>query len=400
MIRSLILLLLCLAAPVQAQDLRALARFDPGASGIYSSRSGITIRLALSQPVPFRVVTYQSPPRLVVGFSEVSFGDVTLEAISSSTRVTDLNFPLAEPGWSRIGFELDGPYGLAMAEMKRDADTGAAVLTLEMDRVTDEEFAGTAMPPGTAEMPMPAAPPLTRQTGDRPLVIALDPGHGGFDPGAERGDLREADLVLTFAHELKEKLILEAGHDVIMTRVDDRFVPLRKRLSRARMGGADLFISLHADAVEVGEAHGATVYTLSEKASDAASALLAERHDRTDLLAGADLTKTDDAIAEALMDIARVEVQPRSDRFARHLVAQLRKTTGHLHKRPHMGADFSVLRAPDIPAVLLELGFMSSSSDLERIIDPAFRAKLADAIVAAIDAWAVEDAVEATLIRQ
>lgn len=400
MIRLLILISLILGTPALAQDLRPMARFIPEASAIVNSRGGITLRLGLSQSVPFRIVTQQAPPRLVVGFSEVTFGDLTLDAFSHSRRVTDLTFPLAAPGWSRIGFTLDGPYGLAAAEMVRDAVTGEAVLTLEMERISEDAFRQAAQPLGADPAPAPAAPPLRRQTGDRPLVVALDPGHGGFDPGAEQGGVREADLVLTFAHELKEKLILDVGHNVVMTRVDDRFVPLRKRLSRARLGGADLFISIHADAVELGEARGATVYTLSDTASDAASALLAERHDRADLVAGMDLSQADDAVAGVLMDIARAEVQPRSDRLARHLVAALRSGTGHVYKKPHLQADFAVLRAPDIPAVLLEIGFLSSDADRARLVDPAFRADLADAVIAAINAWAVEDAVEATLIRQ
>jgi N-acetylmuramoyl-L-alanine amidase len=196
--------------------------------------------------------------------------------------------------------------------------------------------------------------------------------------------------------------VLEADprFDVVLTRDGDEFVPLEARVSLARAAGADVFLSLHADALAEGRAQGATVYTMSEAATDEISQKLAERHNRADLLAGVDLSRQDDAVAGVLMDLARTETQPRSDRLADTLVAGIAEATGSLHKRPRLSAGFSVLKAPDIPSVLVELGFLSSARDRERLLDPAWRARMAQGIRAALAVWGREDAAEARLLRK
>jgi N-acetylmuramoyl-L-alanine amidase len=178
---------------------------------------------------------------------------------------------------------------------------------------------------------------------------------------------------------------------VVLTRNDDIFVPLETRTSIARDAEADLFLSLHADALAEGEAQGATVYTLAADATDAASAALAERHDRDDLLAGIDLSDQDDLVAEVLMDMARTETMPRTDRLAAAVVAAIKAAEIRMHRDPHQTAGFSVLKSPDIPSVLLELGFLSSERDFKRLSDPAWRAKMAEAVRLAILQWANEE---------
>ena len=153
-----------------------------------------------------------------------------------------------------------------------------------------------------------------------------------------------------------------------------------------------MFLSLHADALAEGDAQGATVYTLSEDASDEASAALAERHDRDDLLAGVDLSDQDDVVAEVLMDMARTETQPRAERLAGAIVAAVKGAKIRMHRHPHQSGGFSVLKSPDIPSVLLEVGFLSSDRDFRRLADPDWRAKLAGALVQALGSWATEDA--------
>jgi N-acetylmuramoyl-L-alanine amidase len=187
---------------------------------------------------------------------------------------------------------------------------------------------------------------------------------------------------------------------VVMSREEDVFVPLESRISVARAAAADVFLSLHADALAEGEATGSTVYLLADAASDAASARLAERHDRADLLAGVDLAGQDDVVATVMMDMARTETQPRSDRLAAALVAAIGEGGGRMHRHPIQEAAFSVLKSPDIPSVLLELGFLSSESDRALLADPVWRAGMQEAIRAALGAWAEADAAEARLIRQ
>ncbi|HHC30109.1 MAG TPA: N-acetylmuramoyl-L-alanine amidase, partial [Rhodobacterales bacterium] len=242
------------------------------------------------------------------------------------------------------------------------------------------------------------APGAQGRTG--PLRVVLDPGHGGIDPGAERGGVREKDLVLTFARELKEVLLRGGNVEVVLTRESDVFVPLETRVSIARRARADVFISLHADALAEGRAHGATVYTLADEASDEASAKLAERHDRADLLAGVDLSRTDDAVAMVLMDMARTETAPRSEALAADLVEGIYAATQSTYKTPRMQAGFSVLKAPDIPSVLIELGFLSSPSDRRKLVDPNWRRQAALGIRDALLYWAIQDAAMETRLRK
>ncbi len=161
-----------------------------------------------------------------------------------------------------------------------------------------------------------------------------------------------------------------------------------------------MFLSLHADALAEGEAHGATIYTLSEEASDAAAAGLAARHDRSDLLAGVDLNNHDDVVAGVLMDLARLETAPRSERLAEQLVTAIQEAGGQMHKRPHQRAGFSVLKAPDIPSVLIELGFLSSTRDRNNLQDETWRAATVASIRAGLQLWVVQDAAEAQLLRR
>jgi len=259
--------------------------------------------------------------------------------------------------------------------------------------VAQPEPEGWALPP-VADLPRPLP------QGAGPLVVVLDPGHGGIDPGAERGDASEADLVLTFARELKEALLRDGNFAVVMTRAEDVFVPLEARISLAREAAAQVFLSLHADALAEGEAVGASLYTLSDEATDAASAALAERHDRDDLLAGVDLTGQDDVVATVLMDMARTETVPRTDRLAQALVTAITAADLTMYRHPRQQAGFSVLKSPDIPSVLLELGFLSSPGDLARLRDPDWRARMVAALVGGLKTWAAEDAALAGLLRR
>ncbi len=392
------------AVPLRAEELTALARLDPAASRVANDGNGIAIDLAISQAVPYRVFLLADPARLVMDFSEVDFGAGRPKAIERAAGVTELGWGAIRPGWSRLVAALDGPYRVVSAE-ERVAQGGGAVIRVRLLPVAAEEFARLAAGPVSSEarwsLPEAAvvAAPKRRQTGERPLTVVLDPGHGGIDPGAEAGGKVEAEVTLSFARELAE-LLRRTGMRVVVTRDEDVFVPLETRVSIARAAGADVFLSLHADALAEGEATGATIYELADTATDAASAKLAERHDRADLLAGVDLTGQDDLIASVMMDMARAETQPRADRLALTLVKAIRERGGKMHRHPIQSAAFSVLKSADIPSLLLELGFLSSPSDRVRLADPVWRAMMQEAILAALADWAVADAAEARLIRQ
>ena len=382
-----------------AQDLTALARLDPQTSSIGDSEQGIFVSLALSQPVPWRLRVLENPPRLVLDVREVDWTGIA-EVPRASVRVTDLRAGVFRPGWSRLVLELNGPFLVGQAEM-RTAE-GSARLVLRLDPATQNDFAAKAALPEPKEWAAPQAAdlPLPESRGDGPTVVVLDPGHGGIDPGAEREGLTEADLMLTFARELKETLLRAGGFTAVLTRNEDVFVPLETRISIAQAAGATVFLSLHADALAEGEAVGATIYTLAADASDAAAATLAERHDRDDLLSGVDLTGQDDLVAKVLMDMARTETLPRTQLLAETLRTAMESAGLKMHRIPLQQAGFSVLKSPEIPSVLIELGFLSSPGDLARLRDPVWRAQMTQAIVTGLQSWSVADAAQQQLRRQ
>ncbi|MEZ5686557.1 MAG: N-acetylmuramoyl-L-alanine amidase [Paracoccaceae bacterium] len=385
-----------------APELSALAHLRPEASHIAPAGPGTEIVLGLSQPVPYRAYLLDAPPRLVMDFRELDFGAARPEALLGAGDVADLRWGRFRPGWSRLVAELSGPMQLLEVVQDTSAPEGP-VLRARLAPVAPEAFAPRAGAPASAlwdlPQPAPVEPPKPRQDGSAPLLVVLDPGHGGLDPGAEVGGREEAVLVLGFARELKEAL-RRAGMQVILTREEDVFVPLETRITVARAAGADLFVSLHADTVPEDTVSGATVYLLEAGASDAASQKLAERHDRADLLAGVDLAGHDDEVARVLMDLARTETGPRSRRLAQVLAGAIRAEGLKMHRRPVQGADFSVLKSPDIPSVLLELGFLSSEADRARLMDGDWRARMVRALVQGVQAWAQGDAAEARLLRQ
>jgi N-acetylmuramoyl-L-alanine amidase len=376
--------------PAAAQDLSALARLAPDRSAMVPEGQGVELRLAISQPVPWRLRLMDKPPRLILDTREVDWTGIG--ALPLPEGVVALRAGVFRPGWSRLVVELARPMAVLRAEMQTATDATAILVTLAP---TDpESFVALAarsdLPEWAALEAAEIPSPLPK--GGGPITVVLDPGHGGIDPGTTRDGQTEAALMLTFARELKEVLVRDGRFAVVMTRDDDLFVPLETRTSIAREAEADIFLSLHADALAEGEASGATVYTLDENATDAASAALAERHDRDDLLAGIDLSDQDDMVAEVLMDMARTETEPRTDRLAEAIVRAIKAAEIRMHRNPRQTAGFSVLKSPDIPSVLLELGFLSSARDFSRIVDPDWRARMAEAIRTALVDWSRDEA--------
>jgi N-acetylmuramoyl-L-alanine amidase len=222
----------------------------------------------------------------------------------------------------------------------------------------------------------------------RPLIV-LDPGHGGIDEGTRAGTGEtEKVLVLDFAMLLRDQIEKTGRYRVVMTRTDDTFVPLGERVKIARHHQAALFISIHADALRKGEgeAQGATIYTVSDTASDAEAGRLAEAENRADVIAGIDLSQEPNDVADILIDLAQRETKTFSMQFAKNLVGELRNVA-RLHKNPLKSAGFKVLKAPDVPSVLLELGYVSSKEDLKQLTSGAWRTRTAGSVVEAIDTF-------------
>ncbi|ROU03944.1 N-acetylmuramoyl-L-alanine amidase [Histidinibacterium lentulum] len=395
------LVALWLGGAATAQDFTGLARLDLTGSVVADLGEDLEVRLALSQAVPWRVFTLDGPPRLVMDFREVDWGGAEPAALLRAEGATALRMGRFAPGWSRMVVDLAGPLAVRTAAMRTDAATGEAVVELRLSRVDPEEFAARSGAPETGlwDRPLPAPPAEALTADDGVVVVAIDPGHGGVDPGAEYEGVTEADLMLQLGLELAEA-VARAGMVPVLTRADDTFVPLSARMSLAREAGADLFVSLHADALEGPQATGASVYTLAEEGAEEANDRLAERHGRGDLLAGLDLSGQDDEVAAVLMDLARIETAPEGLRLADALVEGLRGSGATLNSRPRREAVLAVLRAADFPSVLVEAGFLSHPDDRERLTDPAGRATIVEGLVRGIEAWADEEAARAPLRRQ
>jgi len=219
------------------------------------------------------------------------------------------------------------------------------------------------------------------------LIIVIDPGHGGIDTGTSaKSGLSEKALVLAFSKKLRAKLLALGRYKVIMTRSTDKFVPLRKRVAIAHGNKADLFIAIHADSIKFSAVRGTTIYTLSETASDAEAAALAAKENRADIIGGVDLVGESKAITNILIDLAQRETKNLSLYFAKNAINGLKRVT-RMARGPMRAAGFVVLKAPDVPSVLLELGYLSNRRDAKLMASKAWQNKVAKALARSVDSF-------------
>lgn len=335
-----------------------------------SVRSGLTdldVLLALARPGPFRAALLDDPPRLALDL-EAAIVPPKIDRAFRVERRTD--------GAIRLETSLPSPMAIERATMTAAPDGQGAQLALRLRRVSSRDFEALAVAPD------PATPAAAATTADASrLTIALDPGHGGSDPGATHGDLHEADLMLTFAEELKADLLRTTEFDVVLTRTEDLYVPLRARRARARLAGADLFLSLHADGIEYGSASGAAIFTHGYGPASVVPDTIRGHRDAVPTSArGA-------PPAPVLTDTPY-----RSQDLALAIVEAMAAAELPLYKHPRQEADFVVLRARDMPSVLVELGFLTEPADRARIVDPGWRARMAAALRRGVLRWAQRDA--------
>ena len=345
--------------------------------------------LDLSQKIDLAAFTLADPYRVVIDIPQTTFKLPAKAGDQGRGLVKAFRYGLIMQGGSRIVLDVKGPVRIDKAFTLEATDGQPARLVLDLAATDRDSFLRTI---ALANKPArPAArgnEPPAKDDDPRPLIV-LDPGHGGIDTGTKglNGE-NEKDIVLAFAQTLRDKLTASNKYRVVLTRDDDTFIPLNERVRFARQRGAALFISVHADSLpkREGQAEGATVYTLSEHASDAEAGRLAEAENRADVIAGVDLTAEPDDVANILVDLAQRETKTFSLQFARSAVNEL-KSTARLHKQPLKSAGFVVLRAPDVPSVLVELGYMSTKDDLKQLTSPVWRDKTADALAQAVDTF-------------
>jgi N-acetylmuramoyl-L-alanine amidase len=374
-----------LAAPPAVESAVQAAGVPVAVEAQLASDAG-SARLAftMSGPVTGRVSVLEKPDRIVVDLPEVNFQIPPEVGRKAKGLVKSFRYGMIGPGRSRIVIELASPALPVKAQSEPILGGAATAFVLELRKADRETYARSV----GVQAPEPPRPVAIAPIADRRPVVVLDPGHGGIDTGAiGLNRTVEKDVVFAFARDLKEKLERDGRVRVVLTREGDSFVALGERVRIARAQGASLFVSIHADTLKVSpEVQGLTIYTNAERASDAESARLAEIENRADSAAGIESPEDVEEIAGILSDLTRRETRTYSHLFARTLVGQI-MAASKLNKNPQRSAGFRVLRAPDVPSVLVELGYLSSKSDVELLTAAPWRDKATDSISAAITAF-------------
>jgi N-acetylmuramoyl-L-alanine amidase len=344
----------------------------------------------LGRKIDVHAFTLADPYRVVVDIPQVIFHLPPKTGEIGRGLVKAFRYGLVMQGGSRLVFDLVKPVKVEKAFVVDATDDAPARLVLDLVATDRDSFVRRiALESKLAAPDLPRANGTDQAGGDKRPLIVLDPGHGGIDNGtkAPSGEL-EKDIVLNFALRLRDRIEQTGKYRVLMTRTDDSFVALADRVRVARGAGAALLVSIHADALPRGEgdAQGASVYTLSDTATDSEAARLAEKENRADVIAGVDLKSEPDDVAGILLDLAQRETKGLSLQFAHKLVAELKNATV-LHKTPLKSAGFRVLRAPDIPSVLVELGYVSNRGDLQSLLSETWRSRTTETVAKAIDVF-------------
>jgi len=380
-----------LVAPVQAAPNATIAK-DARLAG---DRERTRFIADLSKKVDVHVFALGNPYRVIVDAADVSFQMPPGIGKEQRGLVTAFRYGLFAPGKSRIVLDVSGPFLIDKSFVLEARDDQPARLVIDLVPTDEKTFQASLREARQAavekaSLPLPAAP--VRPADAKPIIV-LDPGHGGVDPGTSSPNgVTEKVVVLKFAEELKKKLLATGRYEVYLTRNDDTFLPLKDRVAFAQKKGAGLFLSIHADyfPTKIDDARGATVYTLSEEASDDEARELAAKENFSDAIAGVALPDdSDGVVANILIDLAQRETQNRSVVFARSIVGELAGKT-ILHTKRLRSAGFRVLKAPDVPSVLLELGFLSNPDDEKELTSERWRDRMADSVAEAIDDYFAE----------
>jgi N-acetylmuramoyl-L-alanine amidase len=379
----------------------------PVAASIFPIASGVRLAgdakqtrfvLDLDKSVPFRAFPLADPYRVVVDIPQVNFQLPAGAGTEQRGLIKAFRYGLVMPGGSRMVFDLTGPARIANAYVLDAANGQPTRLVLELEEVDRTAFVQSLAVESRPELKPTIAEPVVvpeavaalkpAQVTDLRPVIVIDPGHGGIDNGTQAGSESEKKLVLDFGLALRDRIEKSGKYRVVMTRTDDTFIPLADRVKFARNASAALFVSIHADALprREGDAQGATIYTLSDRASDAEAERLAEAENKADAIGGVNLTEEPTDVADILIDLAQRETRNFSNRFA-HLLMGDMKNIVRMHKNPLKSAGFKVLKAPDVPSVLVELGYVSNKGDLENLVSENWRSRTVGSMAHAIDTF-------------
>ena len=348
-----------------------------------AGRSRFTVEL--SDPVKVHAFTLLNPNRIVIDMPDVMWRVGKEPRPSGRSLVKSYRYGLFRKGNARFVIDLNAPAKIEPPIILPPEKGHGFQLVIDLEPTSLGAFTASAGWPAEADPNVAARAAAPAPKPDKPVIV-IDAGHGGIDPGTH-GDsgLEEKDLVLAVAKNLRRALQATGRYSVQLTRDTDVFIPLRERVAIARADHGDLFLSLHADSNVHPDIRGASVYTLSEDASDRETETLADKENMSDVIAGVDLSGESNPVASILIDLAQRDTMNRSVRFAETVLATLPAATTVRPTTPHRSAGFAVLKAPDIPSVLVELGYLTNQKDESAMRTEAWRRRIAEALVTAVD---------------
>ncbi|WP_238318360.1 N-acetylmuramoyl-L-alanine amidase [Thalassospira australica] len=364
--------------------------------GVYPDYTRFVIDL--DRDVEFTYFLLPDPYRIIIDMPEIDWNAPPSKVTSGGGLISGLRYGLFKPGTFRVVLDVAQPSlvskifslppgGGAPNRLVVDLKPTGREAFLTASRESMEAYSARSRNDTSATEQSVDVAVQSGRGGDEKPLIAIDAGHGGVDPGAIGvGNVYEKDLTLAAARQLAETLTASGRYRVLLTRDKDVFLKLRQRVEIARKNNADLFISLHADSIANPKHRGASVYTLSENASDKEAAALASKENKADVIAGVDLSSENTLVQSILIDLAQRETMNLSATLAANMVTQLSQSI-ELQRRTHRFAGFAVLKAPDIPSALFEMGYLSNATDAKLLQSPAHRKKIAEAVMRAIDIY-------------
>ncbi len=364
--------------------------------GLHGSKTRVV--LDIDRNVHFSIFTLPAPYRVVVNLPEVGWNLTKNAKTQKKGLMSRFRYGLFTPGTSRMVIDANGPMEVQKAFILKPVkgsgvqfhrlviDLVSTTETVFLEGLAQRKAQAKASQPSVAEIQNASIPmPIKKPKPVGKKVIMLDPGHGGVDPGTIGvSGTYEKNITLAMARDIKKAIEKNGRFKVVLTRNRDIFIRLRDRVRKAREAGADLFISIHADAIKNPKTRGLSVYTLSDKASDKEAAALAHKENKADLIAGLDLSSENAEVTNILIDLAQRESMNQSAIVAKNLVKELKREV-KLLRNTHRFAGFAVLKAPDLPSILVETGFLSNRQDERNLLSRKYRAKLARAVAKGVE---------------
>ena len=353
---------------------------------IGASEKGTRVVVELTEKVKYKIFTLSNPYRVVIDLSDVEW--VNQKRLPDGAGlIQNIRKGLFSSNVMRIVMDTTGPINIKRDFILPPSAGFPYRMVVDLEKTSLAEFNKDLASQRANAQPEANPPPVIKpvKKNDK-FVVVIDAGHGGVDPGASGKKVLEKNIVLAFAKELAAELRRDNRYEVHLTRDRDIYIPLRGRVNIARRHSADLFISIHADAIGRKNVRGMSIYTLSETASDKEAAALARKENRSDILAGIDFGDQPKEVTNILIDLAQRETKNLSVKFASTVVSQMKGNT-ILLDRTHRFAGFRVLKAPDVPSVLIELGFLTNSRDEKQLRSAKWRKTVAQALKQSIDTF-------------